>query len=300
MKNQNNQLLLVICIITIILFLSNIAYAGTTDTFDVTIKPSGLLLYNESPVDGATDVSTPTTLSISCLSLTNNTMNLTWYWKNATGSWVSFGQNLSIHNGTYTQINSNFSTELTTNYWRLNLSDGTLWIDSDFHFTTRTNISVSFTYAVNNNIITLTPTIWGATYYQWVIKNESSVVGETEWIPISDLDDYRYYLGSPGRYRITLIGRNDDSSFYDDFSMRVNVQYGSAIEIEVLDVANDTNVSEYNNPFKNVKPTVSEWFGNRNVGEILLISFIILALLVLIIKRRPRKLWYYPIKRKKK
>jgi len=122
---QRKQQIVVICIITIILFFSNIAYASTTDTFTVTIKPSALLLYDEIPAKGATNIGLSPTLTISCLSLTNKTMNLSWYWGYTADTCNNlFGVNNSINNGTFQQTNlGNFSNYDTIYYWFLNLTD---------------------------------------------------------------------------------------------------------------------------------------------------------------------------------
>jgi hypothetical protein len=83
-------------------------------------------------------------LSANVTDLDGHTMNLTWY-SNSSGSWVIFGSNLSINNGTYYQSNTNFSDYDTTYYWNCSVNDGTDSNNSEiFHFTTKSD-SVTIT-----------------------------------------------------------------------------------------------------------------------------------------------------------
>ena len=49
--------------------------------------------------------------------------NITWN-SNSSGSWQTFGTNSSLINGTYYQINSNFSDYSTIYWWNVIISDG--------------------------------------------------------------------------------------------------------------------------------------------------------------------------------
>jgi PKD repeat protein len=64
-------------------------------------------------------------------------MILTWY-SNSSGSWVAFGSNSSVGNGTCHQANSNFSGYDTKYWWNVTVTDG---LDTNtsatYHFTTR-------------------------------------------------------------------------------------------------------------------------------------------------------------------
>ncbi len=67
-------------------------------------------------------------------------MSINWY-SNSEGSWKSFGSNIDVGNGTYSQINSNFSDFGTTYWWYVTVTDNIYTISSPiFHFTTEENL----------------------------------------------------------------------------------------------------------------------------------------------------------------
>jgi len=62
-------------------------------------------------------------------------MNITFR-TNASGSWQNIGNNESIYNGTYSQTPSNMDSYETTYFWSVNVSDGILWTNATYYFTT--------------------------------------------------------------------------------------------------------------------------------------------------------------------
>jgi len=56
-------------------------------------------------------------------------MNITWL-SNSSGSWQVFGTNSSVGNGTYHQTFSNASVNGKWWYWKVNVSDGTNYVES--------------------------------------------------------------------------------------------------------------------------------------------------------------------------
>lgn len=81
-------------------------------------------LSNETPADYSTEVDLNSTLCIDILHDNGNTMNITWYWYNASNaSYDLFASNTTVGNGTYCQ-NANWATEPCTEYtWWVNVED---------------------------------------------------------------------------------------------------------------------------------------------------------------------------------
>ena len=90
---------------------------------------------NPSPSSGTACVYPPHQTCIQINDAEGSQMNVTFL-SNSSGSWLSFGENLTINNGTYCWNNSNFSTTNTTYYWSVNVSDGLNWTNATYHFTT--------------------------------------------------------------------------------------------------------------------------------------------------------------------
>jgi hypothetical protein len=91
---------------------------------------------DEGPSNESTGISLTPELNITVNDADGHSMTITWY-SNSSGSWQVFGTNSTVGNGTYHQINSNFSDYSTTYYWNVSVSDGIDTNISDiFHFTT--------------------------------------------------------------------------------------------------------------------------------------------------------------------
>jgi len=96
-------------------------------------------IFDENPTNGSTDIELPPELNISVSDIDGDEMTIEWY-SNSSGSWQTFGSNISIENGTYSQTNGNFSDFGTTYWWYVSVSDGVYNIYSPvFHFTTFIN-----------------------------------------------------------------------------------------------------------------------------------------------------------------
>ena len=65
-------------------------------------------------------------------------MNISWL-ENTTGPWIERHADTGASDGEYTFQITQFSSELTTYYWRINLTDGTDNVTYIFHFTTLTD-----------------------------------------------------------------------------------------------------------------------------------------------------------------
>lgn len=97
-------------------------------------------IFDENPPDGAEDVPIVPELDISISDAEGETMSIYWY-SNSEGSWEVFGRNIDVENGTYSQINSNFSDYETTYYWYVTVTDAVYTTSSPiFQFTTEENL----------------------------------------------------------------------------------------------------------------------------------------------------------------
>jgi hypothetical protein len=83
------------------------------------------------PANGTMNVSLTPQVHVSVNDSDNDTMTVSWYWGNSTGSCTHlFGINCSVGNGTYCQIFSNASVNGQWWYWKVNVSDGVAWNES--------------------------------------------------------------------------------------------------------------------------------------------------------------------------
>lgn len=105
----------------------------------------------EGPVNGSTAQTTPQ-LNITISDNNADSCNVTW-WSNSSGAWLQFNENLSIDTSSpvnLKQTNSNFSALDTMYWWRVNLTDGTTWINDTYHFTTQ-DMDMCCPYPVNQS-----------------------------------------------------------------------------------------------------------------------------------------------------
>ena len=63
-------------------------------------------------------------------------MNIT-FMTNSSGSWQIIGSNNTEHDGTYRQTTTDMNNYNTTYYWSVNITDGTVWSNKTYYFTTR-------------------------------------------------------------------------------------------------------------------------------------------------------------------
>ena len=89
-------------------------------------------IYDPYPSNGANGIPIDPVLNISVSDADGDTMNITW-WSNSSGSWQVFGTNNSVSNGTYHQIFSNTTTNGFWWYWKVNVSDGTNYKESNVY-----------------------------------------------------------------------------------------------------------------------------------------------------------------------
>ena len=91
---------------------------------------------NPDPANDAIGQNLNPTLSIQVNDTNNDAMNVTFR-TNATGVWGDINSNNSVYNGIYSQINSSMNNYNTKYYWSVNVTDGELWTNATYSFTTR-------------------------------------------------------------------------------------------------------------------------------------------------------------------
>jgi len=139
--------------------------------------------YSESPVvsnpvpaDGTINVSISPTLSINVSDADGDSMNITWY-SNSSGSWVSFGTNNSVGNGTYYQTFSNASVNGQWWYWKVIVDDGTVETESNvYKFYTGVQSKIVNTGSTNFSgylLIQVQYSAPGGPEGNWVVDNDT-------------------------------------------------------------------------------------------------------------------------------
>ena len=97
-------------------------------------------IFNENPEDGSTNIQIKPQLEISISDADGDIMSINWY-SNSEGSWNIFASNKNVEDGTYDQINDNFSEFDTTYYWYVIVNDDIYSNSSQiFQFTTEENV----------------------------------------------------------------------------------------------------------------------------------------------------------------
>jgi PKD repeat protein len=87
---------------------------------------------NPYPPDSSTGIAISPVLNITVSDPEGDNMTLTWL-SNSSGSWHVFGTNTSVSNGTYHQTMSNASENAKWWYWKVNVSDGTDYNESNVY-----------------------------------------------------------------------------------------------------------------------------------------------------------------------
>jgi hypothetical protein len=90
---------------------------------------------NPSPESGATNVTINPALAITISGINTDSMNVSFR-TNSTGTWTTIGTNASVLNGTYRQTTTTMNHLSTTYYWSTNISDGMMWTNETYWFTT--------------------------------------------------------------------------------------------------------------------------------------------------------------------
>jgi hypothetical protein len=185
------------------------------------------LMSDESPVDNSINQSYNPVLSIQ-VNDTNHNDNLNVTFRtNASGSWSNIGFNSSVGNGTYSQDPSDMSSDDTTYYWSVNLTDGVFWNNQSFSFTTNPpddTITVSNPYPSNGSTgINRQP------WFNITIVNSLSNVMNISWYWGTTLGDENTFLETDsniGDGSVTCIFTNA-TGFNTEYFWRIQVDDGT-------------------------------------------------------------------------
>jgi hypothetical protein len=130
------------------------------------------------PIDGASGVSIQPMLNITVSDVDGDTMNITWL-SNSSGSWVTFGTNTSVGNGTYHQTFSNASVNGQWWYWKVNVSDGEEYTETNvYKFYTGYQSKIENTGSTNfTGYLLMQIEYYNTTNSTWIL--EQVVVNET-------------------------------------------------------------------------------------------------------------------------
>lgn len=108
------------------------------------------MISNEGPINGSWGVPLQPRMNITVTNPDGVDMTIYWY-SNSSGSWQLFGLNSSVGNGTYHQVNNNFSSNNTKYWWKVFVTDGTDSNTSIYYFSTPDTITPS------SNVVLITP-----------------------------------------------------------------------------------------------------------------------------------------------
>ena len=166
---------------------------------------------NPVPVNESTGQLRPPVLSIDIADADADSMDLRWY-SNSSGSWVLFGSNLSVNDGTFTQTNSNFSSSNTVYYWNCSVNDGQGESNSNnnsgiYHFTTLEGVDdvTSFDVAMYND------SQLNISWTKGVNSTHTRIQRDTSSYPTSISEGTNVY--------------NDTGSSYDDTGLSGSTEY---------------------------------------------------------------------------
>jgi|GEM_PF-2049699 len=171
---------------------------------------------NPSPTNGATGISLNPQLSITVNDTNSDTMNVTFR-TNATGAWASIGSNNSVNNGTYIQTTSDMDSYNTRYWWSINLTDGIIWTNSTYSFTTYSLLTIR-----PNTVGRSTQLTAVGEAQNYLCVDEVNQNGDTDYVYsdnqasyINDtynLTDHTTETGSINFIRIYLCGKENGSA----------------------------------------------------------------------------------------
>jgi hypothetical protein len=120
-----------------------------------------------SPSDGATGQSLNPQLSITVNDTNADAMNVTFR-TTASGAWATIGSNNSVYNGTYRWTPSNMNSYGATYHWSVNVTDGTVWTNATYSFTTYSLLTIRPNAAGRSTQLTKGPPTGPAANYMCV------------------------------------------------------------------------------------------------------------------------------------
>jgi len=170
---------------------------------------------NPSPTNGAKGASLNPQLAITISDANSDTMNVIFR-TNATGAWANIGTNNTVNNGTYRQTTADMDSYNTKYWWSVNLTDGKLWTNNTYSFTTYSLLTIRPNAVGRSTQLTA---FGAAQNYQCV--DEASQNGDTDYVYsdnqatyINDtynLTDHTTETGNINFIRIYLCGKENGS-----------------------------------------------------------------------------------------
>ena len=151
------------------------------------------------PANGTTGVTISPMLNITVSDPDGDTMNITWL-SNSSGSWIAFGTNSSVGNGTYHQIMSNASVNGEWWYWKVNVSDGTVYTESSvYNFFTGYQSKITNTGSTSfKGYLLMQVQFYNETSQSWVVVDDTVNESSPRAILWNDPG------GSPGQHILAL------------------------------------------------------------------------------------------------
>jgi hypothetical protein len=132
------------------------------------------LISGPVPADGSIGVSIAPVLDITVLDPDGDNMNITWL-SNSSGSWQVFGTNNSVGNGTYHQTMLNASVNGQWWYWKVNVTDGAISVESSvYSFYTGYESKIKNTGSTNIGGYLLMQVQFFDGYNNWVVAVNGS------------------------------------------------------------------------------------------------------------------------------
>jgi hypothetical protein len=130
------------------------------------------------PVDCSFGIGIQPVLNVTVSDLDGDNMNITWL-SNSSGSWQVFGTNSSVSDGTYHQTFSNASVNGLWWFWKVNVSDGEDYTESNvYKFYTGYQSKIDNTGSTNiQGYLLMQIEYYNTTNSTWVFEQE--VVNET-------------------------------------------------------------------------------------------------------------------------
>jgi hypothetical protein len=147
------------------------------------------VISNPYPANGASGISIEPKLNISVSDPEGDNMNITWLC-NKTGSWLAFGTNNSVGNGTYHQNFSNATVNGGWWYWKVNVSDGVNYNESSvFKFYTGYESKITNTGSTDiKGYLLMQVQYYNTSSSTWVVANDT----------VNESDTRTIYWESPG------------------------------------------------------------------------------------------------------
>lgn len=224
-------------------------YQSDFAVFGVLERYATTTMSNPDPSNESVDISPyAQNVSITITEPDGNTMDV-YFRSNSSGGWVDFGTNKTVNNGTYYQPNTNFSGFSTKYWWCVNLTNGTVWENNTYSFTTRAEYIHTVPTGINAILEDLDSL--NITWTKGTNAYNTLVVMKATSYPSSRTDGTVMYNGTLSTYTDNSFNSTRYYALYswnntdDLYSSGVNVEWGS-LTINVFDESNGTAINNWN------------------------------------------------------